>query len=77
MKNTGVCPKCGSDRLVAIKGRLTDEIPVGMLRSVRPLRLICGGCGYTEQWIESAEDLAAVNRQHARAEGGSGVGGSG
>lgn len=71
MKHTGVCPKCGSDQIIAVKGRLTDEIPVGMLRSVRPLRLICGACGYTEQWIDSAEDLAAVNRQHARAESGS------
>ena len=67
MKNTGECPKCRSHHIVEVKGRLTEEITVGLGRVVHPLRLICGECGYTEQWIETKEDLAAVNRRHAHA----------
>jgi predicted nucleic-acid-binding Zn-ribbon protein len=67
-KNTGSCPKCHSSdvaRVPAEPGRghaLTG--PPGVVTSVAMTRFVCCRCGYTEEWVEAAEDLAAVKRRY-------------
>ena len=55
MKKTGVCPKCGSDRVVSINDMEELRFSVGLLRMTRPEGLICCGCGHMELWLPEEE----------------------
>lgn len=70
MKNTHVCPKCGSRDVVRIpdhpsryasgsniytsKYTLMGKIPV--------IRYVCCGCGYVENWVESPMELVQLHQ---------------
>lgn len=70
MKQKGVCPKCGSRQLLRVPdhpGRyasgnniytttftLTGKVPV--------IRYVCLDCGYVENWVDNAADLAKLRR---------------
>ena len=72
MKNTHTCPKCqsgeilqlvgsgldgfGGDYVVVSKWTNIDRVPI--------TRYICAGCGFSEQWIDSAEDLAKIIKRN-------------
>lgn len=45
MKNTAICPKCGSEDIVSVPYR--EYIMFG----VKPQRYICRRCGFSETWI--------------------------
>jgi len=67
MKNTGQCPKCTSRDLLRIEGQAGahgagNNIPVGwtIFSSVKVTRFLCTSCGFSEEWIESPEDIAKL-----------------
>ena len=66
MKNTKVCPKCGSGEIVRIDGYTGaygtgNNVMVGktVFSGVNVNRYICCGCGFTEEWIDR-EDLGKI-----------------
>ncbi len=68
MKNTGICPKCGSRRIARVPDRpgryasgnniyttsltLAGKIPV--------IRYVCCGCGYAEGWVENPAEREKI-----------------
>lgn len=68
MKNTGLCPKCGSDRITRIpdNGRYAGGNNIYLrctaaLRGRIPvIRYVCCGCGYVEEWVEEKKDLERI-----------------
>lgn len=75
MKETQVCPKCGSRDVIRIpdNGRYANgnNIYVSaalVLRGRVPvIRFVCCRCGYTEEWIESAADLNRLKAAFSQA----------
>jgi hypothetical protein len=68
MKNTGSCPKCRSSAVARVPaepgGGPAAAGPVGVLNGVAMTRFVCCGCGYSEEWVEAAADLAAVKERY-------------
>jgi ribosomal protein S27AE len=71
MKTTGKCTKCGSSDLLRIPGQTGafgsgNNIPVGktIFSSVKVIRYLCGHCGYSEEWVESASDLQKLREKY-------------
>jgi predicted nucleic-acid-binding Zn-ribbon protein len=67
MKNTGQCPKCNSRDLLRIEGQsgahgAGNNIQVGwtIFSAVKVTRFLCTSCGFSEEWIESPEDIATL-----------------
>jgi predicted nucleic-acid-binding Zn-ribbon protein len=67
MKNTGRCPKCSNTDLLRIEGQAGSYgsgniIPVGwtIFSVVKVTRFLCTSCGFSEEWIESPEDIAKL-----------------
>ena len=63
MKKTGICPKCGSDRVVNVNEIEQLRFAVGLLRLTRPQGLICCGCGNMELWLPE-EDLDKIYNEY-------------
>ena len=71
MKNSLRCPKCGSGRIARIpnNGRYANGNNIYLRSSVVlagriPLiKYVCCECGYVEEWVESGEDLAKIERE--------------
>ena len=68
MKNTKLCPKCGSGNIVRIDGHTGaygagNNLMTGctIFSAVNVNRYICCSCGFTEEWIDK-EDLEQVER---------------
>ena len=66
MKNTKLCPKCGSVDIVRIDGHTGaygagNNVILGatVFSAVNVNRYICCGCGYSEEWIDQ-RDLGKV-----------------
>jgi predicted nucleic-acid-binding Zn-ribbon protein len=61
MKNSGKCPKCGSQKVGYQPGGLLDyqdNMVRGMFQSsVRIGRYYCRDCGFTEEWIDDMEKV--------------------
>jgi hypothetical protein len=71
MKTTGKCTKCASSDILKIPGPAGlfgsgNNIPVGVtiFSSVKVTRYLCGLCGYSEEWVESASDLQKVRDKY-------------
>ena len=67
MKNTHTCPKCNSLDLLSIPGGTTwngrpNKVMVNSFKWLPVTRLVCGDCGYTEEWIDSS-DLPKLKKQ--------------
>jgi len=66
MKKTGKCPKCGAEDVLRIPGKAYGGQPnyvlAGLTRWSAKFvsRYICCACGYTEEWIESREDIQSL-----------------
>jgi predicted nucleic-acid-binding Zn-ribbon protein len=67
MKNTGRCTKCGNTHLLRIQGTSAghgagNNIQVGwtVFSAVLVTRFLCTACGFSEEWIESPEDIAKL-----------------
>ena len=74
MKNTKKCPKCQSSDIVLIPGKREEGGAGNIIRvsrwnifaTVKPVRHICGSCGYMENWLTSQEDIASVKAMYVR-----------
>jgi predicted nucleic-acid-binding Zn-ribbon protein len=67
MKNTRKCPKCQSADIIRIPGKRApggagNLIQVGwnLFSTVKPVRYACATCGFTEDWLDSGDDIARV-----------------
>jgi hypothetical protein len=64
MRNTKICPKCGSRDIVIVPGVLNAlTVSVGVLRTVELKRHLCVDCGFTEEWIDDAEDRERIKKK--------------
>lgn len=68
MKNTKLCPKCGSYDIVRIDGYAGpygtgNNIMTGnsIFSAVNVNRYICCACGFTEEWIDR-NDLEKIKK---------------
>lgn len=67
MKNTGICPKCGSARITRIpdNGRYANgnniylRSTVALLGRIPVIRYCCE-CGYVEGWVEEKKELKRI-----------------
>ncbi len=64
MKKSGICPKCNSRDIVQIPGGTDvrgfwNYILTGMtiLSAVTVTRYLCSNCGFSEEWIDSPQDI--------------------
>ena len=65
MKNTNVCPKCNSSEIIQLTGSGLvsfggDYVVVSKWTNIERVpitRYICASCGFSEHWVDSAEDL--------------------
>ena len=71
MKNTHTCPKCNSQEILRIEGRMGgysggNDIPAGgfSFRTVKVTRYLCGSCGFSEEWIDAPEDLHKLKEKY-------------
>jgi predicted nucleic-acid-binding Zn-ribbon protein len=71
VKNSRSCPKCASFNILKIPGKHTgygagNIILVGLtaLNAVKVARFLCEQCGYSEEWIESEEDIRRLKAKY-------------
>jgi hypothetical protein len=72
MPNSRTCPKCRATdilRIPIVRGRGGwNWIPLGpwgAWTAVGITRYLCGTCGYIEEWVDSAEDIAKVKKVYS------------
>ena len=71
MKNTGICPKCGSARI----GRIPDSgrygngnniylsSTVALFGRIPVIRYVCCECGCVEDWVEEKKELNRIEER--------------
>jgi predicted nucleic-acid-binding Zn-ribbon protein len=72
MKNTNVCPKCNSSEIIQLAGSGLDSfggdyVVVSKWTNIERVpitRYICASCGFSEHWVDSAEDLAKIVKRY-------------
>jgi predicted nucleic-acid-binding Zn-ribbon protein len=75
MKNSKRCPKCQSTDIVRIPAEPRryqgNHIPVGWLGVVlaKVTRFLCASCGFSEEWVESSDDIAKLKNKYGTAPG--------
>lgn len=70
MKNSGVCPKCGAARVVRVpdqplrhaSGNNIYTTTMTLAGKIPVIRYVCCACGYVENWVERAGELAEIER---------------
>ncbi len=69
MKNTRICPKCGSSDIVMVPGKagaygVGNNIQVGLTNfsAILVNRYVCCSCGFSEEWIER-EDIPKLKKK--------------
>ena len=70
MKNTHVCPKCGSRDVVRVPdhpGRYASGSNIytskyTLMGKIPVIRYVCCGCGYVEHWVESPMELVQLHQ---------------
>jgi ribosomal protein S27AE len=72
MRNSKNCPKCKSADIVRIPGVVGgygagNNIFVGrtIFSAIKVTRYLCGSCGFSEEWIDSADDIAKIKKKYA------------
>lgn len=73
MKNTHICPKCGSDDIVRVAGDTRaygagNNIMIGMsiFSAINVNRYICCRCGYCEEFIDTSDLERLKNSKKAK-----------
>jgi ribosomal protein S27AE len=71
MRNARRCPKCQSTDIVRIPGEARgfgagNNIGIGatVFSAVKVTRYLCGACGFSEEWIDSADDIARLKKKY-------------
>lgn len=65
MKHGNPCPKCGKTNPLELTGRRLKSGPADSWRDIAALpyrRYICCGCGYAEDWYDSASLQKILDR---------------
>ena len=75
MKNTFICPKCSSDRVLEIIGSNMNQyqkIPLNKwsIKNAVLDRYICADCGYTEEFVQLSESFQKWADKTLEREGG-------
>jgi predicted nucleic-acid-binding Zn-ribbon protein len=72
MKNSKKCPKCECADILRIPGKVGaygsgNNISIGRIvfRGVPVTRYLCTSCGFSEEWVDSAEDIAKLTQKYA------------
>jgi predicted RNA-binding Zn-ribbon protein involved in translation (DUF1610 family) len=72
MKNFKKCPKCECADILRIRGKVGaygsgNNISIGRLvfSGVPVTRYLCTSCGFSEEWVDSAEDIAKLKQNYA------------
>ena len=72
MRNSRTCSKCQAADVVRIPGEARsfgagNNILVGgtIFSAVKVTRYLCGCCGFSEEWIDSADDIAELKKKYA------------
>lgn len=73
MKQSGECSKCGSSEVLRIPGEVGgfgvgNNIPTGstIFSRVKVTRYLCVQCGYSEEWVDSSDDLAKLREKYRK-----------
>jgi predicted nucleic-acid-binding Zn-ribbon protein len=71
MRNSNTCPKCQSTDIVRIQGiaggyGAGNNIAVGrtIFSAVKVTRYLCASCGFSEEWIDSDDDIAKLKKKY-------------
>ncbi len=71
MKNSRTCPKCQSTDIIRIPGEVRafgagNNVMVGatIFGAVKVTRYLCAACGFSEEWIDSAEDIGRIRKKY-------------
>lgn len=70
MKNTGKCPKCGSENVVRIpdhpnshaSGNNIYTTTITLAGKIPVIRYVCCDCGYVENWVETKAELDKIKQ---------------
>ena len=75
MKNTKKCPKCSSNDIIIIPGKVGaygtgNNIPMGLiiLNYVKVTRYLCLNCGFSEEWIDANKDIEKLRKKYQKLE---------
>lgn len=73
MKNSGICPKCGSRNVVRIPdtGRYASSNSIYTTRAtlfgkIPVIRYVCCSCGFVENWSDPMSSNASANSSDKR-----------
>lgn len=71
MRNATTCVKCRSADVLRIPGDVRalgagNNIPVGatVFSAVKVTRYLCAACGFSEEWVDSPDDLAKLKKKY-------------
>jgi hypothetical protein len=71
VRNSKTCSKCQSTDIVRIPGEARafgagNNIMLGatIFSAVTVTRYVCASCGFSEEWIDSADDLARIKEKY-------------
>jgi len=72
MKNSRTCPKCQTNEIIRIPGDVRafgagNNISVGatIFSAVKVTRYLCALCGFSEEWVESIDDIARLKKKYS------------
>ena len=72
MQNSKTCPKCQNTEIIRIPGDARpfgagNNITVGatVFSAVKVTRYLCASCGFSEEWIESVDDIAKIKKKYS------------
>jgi len=70
MRNSKACPKCKSTDTIRIPGTIGaysggDNIITGTFSGSLVTRYLCASCGFSEEWIDSVDDIARIKKKYA------------
>jgi hypothetical protein len=72
MRNSKTCPKCKATDIVRIPGVVGgygagNNVSVGrtIFSAVKVTRYLCASCGFSEEWIDTPEDIARIKKKYA------------
>ena len=70
MKHNRKCPKCDNEEIFKIPGapNMTNTVPKSLLKKASVDRYVCSICGYSEEWIAKAKDLAELTKKYGKIE---------
>ena len=71
MKTSKKCTKCQSGDIVPIPGQpWTGGNNIKWpWNTVKVTRYLCGSCGFIEEWVDPADDIARLKKRYGQAPG--------